>query len=106
MRTIAIIAAVVLLAGCGPTDNQVRLAEFYYNAKVMQQQQAAQPLVRITPAKEGEPIVLTNVKALEIYQPVREDAGIQQYQERDYAAPWIGVAQTLMSVGIPWLGAW
>jgi hypothetical protein len=85
------------LMGCGPTANQLKMAQAYYQSV---QGKAQNPLVEI---KVADPTKPANIESIKVWGP---DQGIQQYAERDYAAPWIGLTQSVMSIAVPWIGAW
>ncbi len=98
-KSVTIIIALMFLLltiGCGPSLQQVQGELAYYEYL---KTQTPTPLVRLKIADPTKPV---NLESLEVYLPNQGQA--QQYQHKDYAAPWIGVANNVLSVGLPWLG--
>jgi hypothetical protein len=102
-KLLAIIVSAMLLSGC-MTANMLEAERAYYQAAVkMQTQKASQPIFELTPAKEGEPIVLGNVGSFKVYAPVAgSDRELSQYKQTDYVGPWLRV----VSAALPWIGVW
>jgi hypothetical protein len=102
-KLLAIIVTALVLTGC-MTANMLEAERSYYQAIVkLQAAKAAQPLFELTPAKEGEPIVLGNVGSFKVYAPVAgSDKEMRQYTQTDYVGPWLRV----VSAALPWIGAW
>ena len=103
MKRLLIVILVLALTGC-MTANMLEAERSYYQAIVkLQAAKAAQPLFELTPAKEGEPIVLGNVGSFKIYAPVTgNNHELKQYTQTDYVGPWLRV----VSAALPWIGAW
>jgi hypothetical protein len=103
MKRLLIVILVLALTGC-MTANMLDAEKSYYQAIVkLQAAKAAQPLFELTPAKEGEPIVLGNVGSFKVFAPVYgSDKEIKQYVQQDYVGPWLRV----VSAALPWIGAW
>ena len=81
---LALIIFLVVPTGC-MTKNQLEGEKAYYQAMVaLKTQQANQPIFKMTPAKEGEPIVLGNVASIEVYAPRLDDKPLQQYVHQDF----------------------
>ena len=102
-KLLAILMIVLLTSGC-MTANMLEAERSYYQAVVaMQTQKASQPIFELTPAKEGEPIVLGNVGSFRVYAPpVGSDKELSQYKQTDYVGPWLRV----VSAALPWIGVW
>ena len=102
-KLLAIIVTALVLTGC-MTANMLEAERSYYQAIVkLQQAKAAQPLFELTPAKEGEPIVLGNVGSFKVYAPVAgSDKELKQFTHVDYVGPWLRV----VSAALPWIGVW
>jgi hypothetical protein len=96
MKKLWILVALVFLVGCGPTANQLKLGQAYYQAMAARQ---ANPYVEI---KIADPTKPTNIELIRVWGP---EQGLAQYQERDYAAPWINLTSSVLSVAVPWIGA-
>jgi len=92
-----------LLTSC-MTANQLAAEKSFYEAKVaMSRQVAAQPIFEMLAADLKQPIVLQNVAAIRVFQtPTGSNDTLNQYVQRDYAAPWLNI----LGAGLPWLGAW
>jgi len=103
MKKLLCVILVFMLTGC-MTANMLEAERSYYQAIVkFQQAKAAQPLFELTPAKEGEPIVLGNVGSFKVFAPIYESGKeIKQYTQTDYVGPWLRV----VSAALPWIGAW
>lgn len=102
-KLLAILMMVIFVSGC-MTANMLEAERAYYQAAAkMQTQKASQPIFELTPAKEGEPIVLGNVGSFRVYAPVAgSDKELSQYRQTDYVGPWLRV----VSAALPWIGAW
>ena len=98
-----------VLIGCGPSQAQVTAEQSFYASKVMMAKQASsQPIFEMTASDSKQPIVLQNVSALRVFQASSSSGndGLTQYVHRDYAAPWVQLLGTTMSVALPWFGAY
>lgn len=99
--SIFIVIALFVLMGC-MTANQLAAEKAYYEmvGKVVKQQ-SAQPIFKITPSKEGEPMVFNNVRSIEVFSPPPALGDFaKQYQHRDFTPPIIGqITQALMPLG-------
>lgn len=99
----------VTLMGCGPSKNQLAAEQSFYNAKIaMSNRMASQPIFEMTAGDPTQPIVLQNVSALRVYQLPSSGGNddLRQYQHIDYAAKWVNLIGTTVSVAAPWLGVW
>jgi hypothetical protein len=106
---ILLAAFVALLLGCGPSANQLAGEKAFYEAKVsLSKAASSQPVFEMVSGDPGKPIVLENVSAIRVFQLPAGNSGenLSQYQQRDYAQPWINLVGTTMSVGLPWWGAY
>ena len=97
----------ISMLGC-MTKNQLLAEQSYYDARVkLSEKRAAQPLFEMVAQNSAEPIILQNVAAIRVFQPLANgDKEFQQYSQRDYAAPWLNLIGTTLSVGLPWFGAY
>lgn len=103
-----LIAAVTLM-GCGPSKNQLLAEQSFYAAKAAQTKATgSQPIFRMTAGDPTQPIILQNVSALEVFQLPANGGNddFRQYQHIDYAAKWVNLLGTTVSVAAPWLGVW
>lgn len=99
----------ISLMGCGPSKNQLMAEQSFYDAKVaMSNRMSSQPIFEMTAGDPTQPIVLQNVSALRVFQlPVSGgNDDFRQYQHVDYAAKWVSLIGTTVSVAAPWLGVW
>jgi hypothetical protein len=104
MKKLWILLALIFLVGCGPTAAQLAAEKDYY-AAFSSKNQTQQPLFEMIASNNLEPIVLTNVARIIVYSPPAQyGPQIQQYQHRDYAAPWIGLLGNAVAVAAPWVG--
>lgn len=97
MKKLWLIPALLLLISCGPTANQLKIAKAYYQTIAAKTQN---PYVELTIADPDKPI---NLKSIKVWSP--DSGAVAQYQERDYAAPWINLTSQVLSVAVPWIGA-
>jgi hypothetical protein len=98
-----------LLFSCGPSANQLAGEKAFYEAKVALSKAAtSQPVFEMVSGDPTKPIVLENVSAIRVFQLPAQAAGddLKQYEQKDYAAKWVGLIGTSISVAAPWLGAW
>jgi hypothetical protein len=98
-----------MITGCGPTKNQLLAEQSYYAAKIaLSKQVTSQPIFEMTAGDPKQPIVLQNVAALRVFQlPASAgNDGFNQYVQKDYAAPWLNLIGTTLSVVAPWYGAY
>lgn len=96
------------LTGC-MTANQLAGEKAYYEAKVaMSQRATSQPIFEMTAGDPSQPIVLQNVSALRVFQLPAGGGNdnFNQYVQKDYAAPWVSLIGTTLSVAAPWVGVW
>jgi hypothetical protein len=96
MKKLWILVVLLFLIGCGPTANQLKLGQAYYQAMAARQ---SNPYVEI---KIADPTKPTNIESIKVWGP---EQGLAQYQERDYAQPWINLTSSVLSVAVPWIGA-
>jgi len=91
------------LMGC-MTANQLAAEKSFYQAKIdMNKAVQAQPVFEMIAADLKQPIVISNVAAIRVFQtPSGSNDTLHQYQQKDYAQPWLN----LIGAGLPWLGAW
>jgi hypothetical protein len=104
-----IVAYGFALIGCGPSQAQVTAEQSFYASKVMIAKQASsQPIFEMTASDSKQPIVLQNVSAFRVFQASSSSGndGLAQYVHRDYAAPWINLLGSTLSVALPWYGAY
>lgn len=102
MKKLLLIPVLLMFMGC-MTDTMLKAELGYYEAMVaMQTQKATQPIFELTPAKQGEPIVLGNVGSFKVYAPPVAGEKLSQYAHKDYVQPWLNV----LSMAVPWLGGW
>jgi hypothetical protein len=111
MKKICSIILILTLAlmGCGPTANQLAGEKAFYEAKVaLSKAASSQPVFEMVSGDPTKPIVLENVSAIRVFQLPAGNSGesLSQYQQRDYAQPWINLVGTALSVGLPWWGAY
>ena len=100
---------IIFLVACGPSQTQLVGEQEYYKAKVaLAKQMIAQPVFEMVSGDPTRPIVLENVSAIRVFQLPSQaaDDTLKQYQHHDYAAKWVGLIGTSISVAAPWLGAW
>jgi len=100
---------VLALVACGPSANQLAGEKAFYEAKVaMSKAATSQPVFEMVSGDPKQPIVLQNVQAIRVFQLPAQAAGddLKQYEQKDYAAKWVGLIGTSISVAAPWLGAW
>jgi hypothetical protein len=108
MKSLLWLLLLIPLTGC-MTANQLAGEKAYYEAKVaMSQRATSQPIFEMTAADATQPIILQNVSALRVFQlPASNGSdGLNQYVQRDYAAPWVNLIGTAVSVAAPWYGAY
>lgn len=93
MKKLLILLALIPLMGC-MTANQMASEQNYYSMlSAIATSYQAQPLVRITPAKEGEAMVFNNVKSIEVFSPPPPISDFaKQYAHRDFTPAWVGPA--------------
>jgi hypothetical protein len=93
----------LLLIGCGPTAAQLAAEKDYYTAFTANKQQST-PLFEILAQDPAKPMIFDNVARITVYTPPPSNGPVlQQYQHRDYAAPWIGLIGNVLSVAVPWV---
>jgi hypothetical protein len=87
------------------TANQLASEQSYYEMlSAIATSYQAQPLVRITPAKEGEAMVFNNVKSIEVFSPPPPLADFaKQYAHRDFTPSWVPAAfNAVAPLGFLW----
>lgn len=114
MRVAIVVFSVIWLAGC-MSSKQLEAELAFYKLQEAQiqhkQQQDAKPLFELVAADGSKDIVLQNVSALRVYQPTGLSEGsnkptLHQYAQRDYAAPWVGLAGSALQLAIPAFAAY
>lgn len=90
MKKLLILLALISLMGC-MTANQMASEQNYYSMlSAIATSYQAQPLVRITPAKEGEAMVFNNIKSIEVFSPPPPISDFaKQYAHRDFTPSWV-----------------
>lgn len=90
------------LTGC-MTQSQLAAEKAYYeHLTAVAAVQQSTPIFRMTPAKEGEPIVISNVKSFEVFNPPPPLGDFaKQYQHRDFTPAWVPpLISAVSTVGI------
>lgn len=87
---------IMFMVGCGPSLQQLEGEKAFY---AMLQSKVNNPMVKI---KIADPTLPANIESIEVWSP---EKNIAQYQHVNYAAPWISLVQSALSIGMPWLGA-
>jgi hypothetical protein len=94
-----------LMTGC-MLKNNLDAEKSYYQMmtaiKTAQMQQASQPIFRLTPAKPGEPVIIQNLGALEIYQQIQTDKTLPpQYVHQDFG---VKAVVNVAAAAVPYAG--
>jgi len=104
MKKLLLIPVLMLCVGC-MTANQLASEQSYYHMlSAIATAHQAHPLVRITPAKEGEAMVFNNVKSIEVFAPPPPLADFaRQYAHRDFTPSWVPAALNAVApLGFLW----
>jgi hypothetical protein len=107
MRKLIWLLLLIPLTGC-MTKNQLQAEKSYYEAMTkMQEQRAAQPLFQLIAADKDKPIIMQNVASFTVFAPPQSEDGprLQQYVQKDYAAPWLNMFTQTLGMAAPWIGA-
>ena len=102
MKKALCIIAILALTGC-MTQRQLEAEKaFYEHLTAVAAVQQSTPIFKMTPAKEGEPIVISNVKAFEVFNPPPPLGDFaKQYQHRDFTPAWVPpLLGTIGNVGL------
>ena len=102
MKKILCIIAILALTGC-MTQRQLESEKAYYeHLTAVAALQQAQPIFRMTPEKAGEPIVISNVKSFEVFNPPPPLGDFaKQYAHRDFTPAWVPpVISAVSTVGM------
>ena len=93
MKKIFCIIAILALMGC-MTDRQLQAEKaFYSHVAAVAAAQQAQPIFKLTPAKPGDPILIENLGAIEVFNPPASITDYaKQYQHRDFTPAWVPAA--------------
>jgi len=91
------------------THNQLEAERAFYQMQAValkqKQQQEAQPLWEMKSSDNNEPIVISNVDYIRVYQPLQQSANdqvqIQQYRQMDYISPWTNLIGKIAGIAIP-----
>lgn len=104
---LTILSLVFIGSGC-VTANQKELELKYYETQQAliesKQQQESRPLFEIVSKDNDKPMVFENVSSIRVFQPdMKSDTPLvlRQYKQTDYMAPWIGLLNRGLSIGIP-----
>lgn len=101
-KLLLIVGLAALCAGC-MTDRQLQAEKaFYSHMTAVAKAQQSQPLVKITPAKPGDPILIENLGAIEVFSPPPPLGDFaRQYQHRDFTPAWVPpVISAVSTVGM------
>lgn len=104
MKKIFCIIAILALTGC-MTQRQYDAEKAYYeHLTAVAALQQAQPIFRMTPETAGEPIVISNVKSFEVFNPPPPLGDFaRQYQHRDFTPAWVPAAfNAIAPLGFLW----
>jgi len=96
------------MMGC-MSANQLAAEKAFYEAKVAMTRQAqAQPIFEILASDLKQPIILQNVSAIRVFQVPAGGSNdeFRQYIQKDYAQPYLTLTGQLLSIGLPWFGAY
>ncbi len=104
MKKILCIIAILALTGCMTQRQYDAEKAFYEHLTAVAALQQAQPIFRMTPEKAGEPIVISNVKAFEVFNPPPPLGDFaKQYQHRDFTPAWVPAAfNAVAPLGFLW----
>jgi len=104
MKKALFIIAILALTGCMTQRQYDAEKAFYDHLTAVAALQQAQPIFRMTPEKAGEPIVISNVKSFEVFNPPAPLADFaRQYQHRDFTPAWVPAAfNAIAPLGFLW----